>query len=589
MLPLLAAGALLFGADVVLTGHGARANTVAFSPDGKHVASGASDGTLIVWDVSKGALLKKETLGGGAKVVDVAWRGKTVVAGTTAGTLVEWNPFGGSGPKSTVLNKNAWVSAVAAHDFGEENDEITLAGSYDGRIHVWDRSPQDANIKSFDAGIGPIGALALHPEDRGVAFAVPSSSGREDGVFRIDSGAGSNERVASKAGGAISAVSGSFAFAEGNNVRIVAGSAEASVDARSPVTSVAQSATGVRIAAGCEDGVARVWTLVDGVPSKEAQHLEGHGDAVTDVAFSPDQKRLASASRDGTIRLWDLSLKRRSRVKTGARPLVLPRVRPLGGGCVAAAVAHLGSKVPVEKEATKTFAGPELVKALLASPECTEMDDSRVYKSIVPAPSKKTASWAPYDLREATVEYSSELEPCAGDVVVAWRLRVGDDAGLPVVAHTRHAAKIPWHPIADAPSELPAPGALTKGKRKVVTTPLGAAPGFDRLEMKQTYALLKPLSASETPATYLESLELSGWLAGSPTPVTLHRAEARLSIHGGADSPRITGVVVTDLDDDSQPDVLLRSGDGGEAVVRIGGGRATFEWLKEPAPSGDGC
>jgi WD40 repeat protein len=36
--------------------------------------------------------------------------------------------------------------------------------------------------------------------------------------------------------------------------------------------------------------------------------LRGHTGPVTDVAFSPDGFRIASSSRDGTIKIWDSPL-----------------------------------------------------------------------------------------------------------------------------------------------------------------------------------------------------------------------------------------------------------------------------------------
>ena len=44
--------------------------------------------------------------------------------------------------------------------------------------------------------------------------------------------------------------------------------------------------------------------------------LRGHTGPVTGVAFSPDGKRLASISSDGTVKLWD--------VETGLEVLSLP-------------------------------------------------------------------------------------------------------------------------------------------------------------------------------------------------------------------------------------------------------------------------
>lgn len=74
------------------------------------------------------------------------------------------------------------------------------------------------------------------------------------------------------------------------------------LDSSGPVVRAAFSPDGQTVAAGAGSWIRR-WSVTTGA---ERRGGPGHAGSVVDVAFSPDGSRLASGSTDGTVRLWGL-------------------------------------------------------------------------------------------------------------------------------------------------------------------------------------------------------------------------------------------------------------------------------------------
>jgi WD40 repeat protein len=289
---------------LMLDGHEGPVTSVAFSPDGSRIASGGWDKNIGIWDAVNGHQLF--TLKGHAdKVQSVSFSpdGKRIVSGSWDKTMKVWDATSGQ-EISTLKGHTAEVMSVTFNPDGKR----IVSGSADKTLKVWDATTYEQII-----------AITGHGADvTGVAFSADGKrivSGSTDSTLKVWDATSGREMFTLKGHGAEVM---SVAFSP-DGKRIVSGSVDSTLkvwDATSgremstlkghtaEVMSVAFSPDGKRIVSGSWDKTLKLW---DATSNHETSSIEGHFADVSSVAFCPDGKRFVSGSADRTLKVWDVT------------------------------------------------------------------------------------------------------------------------------------------------------------------------------------------------------------------------------------------------------------------------------------------
>jgi len=242
-----------------LRGHKANINRIAWSPDGRLLASASLDRSVGVWDARSGTQLRKLE-GGGGLFWGVAWSpdGKTLAGASTSGAVLwdaeTWQTLRTLREFKDVIYTVAW----------SPDGRMLATGAHDGVVRLW--NAHTFRMSFFqEISNASILALAWSPDGRWLVSTTQKTV----------TGWGMNIQ------------SDDWVFSELHRLTF----------------GLAWSPDGRQLVTGSDGATIHVLDMRTDIPQR-VHILEGHMDKISSVGFSADGRLLASKSMDNTVRLW---------------------------------------------------------------------------------------------------------------------------------------------------------------------------------------------------------------------------------------------------------------------------------------------
>ena len=159
---------------------------LAFSPDGKIIASGSQDKTIQVWDIEKRRKLATlEAHEGWITALAFSADGKILASGDTNKTIKLWD-VDTHKERATLLGHKNTISTLTFAPEGKSQYSGCLAsGSYDGTIRFWDPDNGKERVTFASGHTESVKAVAFSEDDLNISVAAHNST---VGIWSLQTG-----------------------------------------------------------------------------------------------------------------------------------------------------------------------------------------------------------------------------------------------------------------------------------------------------------------------------------------------------------------------------------------------------------------
>lgn len=291
-----------------IEGHAEAVISVAFSPDGRYLASGSGDTTVRFWDIYTET--PQHTCKGHKHwVLCIAWSpdGRRLASGCKNSQICIWDPATGLQMGKTLTGHAKWITWLSWKPLHLDPESRFLASSSkDGTVRIWDVLLSSCNIilSSHLQSVtcvkwGGTNLLYTASQDRTVKVWRA-----EDGVLcRTLQGHGHWVNILALSTDYVMRT-GAFDPATATVVhREVTDSDEELQKKSLERYNTVKASLPERLVSGSDDFTLYLWNPEE--DKKPVCRMTGHQQLINDVKFSPDTRLIASASFDKSVKLWD--------------------------------------------------------------------------------------------------------------------------------------------------------------------------------------------------------------------------------------------------------------------------------------------